>query len=445
MSSRGRATLDPTDLRRWAEGRLAERKGAGRDREEDPEEARRLVHELQVHQLELEMQNEELREARRQVEVLLEKYSDLYDFAPVGYLTLDVRGTILQANLAAASLLGSSRSLVVGKGMASFLTGSERGVFESFLAKAFREEGRQACELSVRVAGVGTLVLHLQGEVSGRSGECLVAATDVTARRNAEAQTQALVALLDQRVADRTADLEASNRELEAFSYSVSHDLRAPLRAIDGFASLLVEHLGSGLDAEGRHLLETIEQNARKMGRLIDDLLQFSRTGRTEMTKDAVDMDALVALLLDEMLPPGERGKVDVRLRPLPRAFGDSRLIRVVLRNLVSNALKFSARQERPVLEIGSVPAKDGPEYFVRDNGVGFDPKYVDKLFGVFQRLHSVKEFEGSGIGLALARRIVERHGGRIRAEGRTGQGAIFSFTLGPTPSGAPPPVAAAG
>jgi len=433
VSPRERPPLEPAALRVWAEARLKERKGS-MEREKDPEDAKRLLHELQVHQLELEMQNEELREARRQVEVLLEKYSDLYDFAPVGYVTVDARGKIRQANLGMAGLLGTPRSLLTGQGLGSFLAGGERRTFDAFVAKAFRGEGKDACDVSLVVQGVGTVFLRLEGEVSRRSGECLVAVLDVTARRKAEGEALALAAQLDQRVKERTADLEASNRELEAFSYSVSHDLRAPLRAIDGYATLLAEHCGGGLDAEGMRLLETIERNARKMGCLIDDLLQFSRTGRSELRKRDVDMDAVVANLLDELIPAAERGKVDVRLLPLPPAFGDPALIRVVLQNLVSNALKFSARQERPVVEIGSCPTRDGPEYFVRDNGVGFDPKYVGKLFGVFQRLHSMSEFGGTGIGLALSRRIVERHGGKIRAEGETGRGATFSFTLGPAP-----------
>lgn len=251
--------------------------------------------------------------------------------------------------------------------------------------------------------------------------------------RQAEREIRSLNAELEARVATRTAELESALGEMESFSYSVAHDLRAPIRAIDGYATLLAEHLGSAADEDARRLLASVKQNSLRMGRLIDDLLDFSRTGRMELKKRRVDMAELARQVVAEVVSPGSRGSLEVRVANLPPADADPRLVEVVLRNLVSNAVKFSGPRERPVVEIGWGSDGGVPEYFVRDNGVGFDQRYAHKLFGVFQRLHGMNEFEGTGIGLALVGRIVGRHGGRVRAEGETGRGAAIFFTLGPS------------
>ena len=269
---------------------------------------------------------------------------------------------------------------------------------------------------------------------------------DIAERKRAEEEIRRSNADLEHRVAARTAELEEALGEMAAFSYSVSHDLRSPLRAIDGFTALLDLGHGGRLDEEGRRLLSTVRANSRRMGVLIDSLLDFSRLGRTELRRSPVDMAGMAREVLAEVVPPGERERVEVRVRDLPGAVGDPRLLRVVFQNLLSNAVKFSEKRDRPFVEVGWCAGPDGPEYFVRDNGVGFDMQYAGKLFGVFQRLCGMDEFEGTGIGLALVRRIVARHGGRVRAEGAVNEGATFSFTLGPaggggagsTPAGAP-------
>lgn len=270
----------------------------------------------------------------------------------------------------------------------------------------------------------------------GNEIELLVLARDITERKRAEAEIRRLNASLEARVLLRTAQLEAANRDLEAFSYSVSHDLRAPLRAIHGFSSILVESQALRLDTEGLHALDVIRQNARRMAQLIDDLLEFSRLGRREVRRSPVELSSLVESIWKELLAIDHGPPAELRLHPLPAVQGDPVLLRQVMENLLSNALKFSSKRETRVVEVGCVEEDGETVFFVRDNGAGFDMRYADKLFGVFQRLHGPSEFEGTGIGLALVKQIVESHGGRVRAVSEVDAGATFFFTL---PEGALP------
>ena len=237
---------------------------------------------------------------------------------------------------------------------------------------------------------------------------------------------------LEAQVAQRTKALEGTNAELESFSYSVSHDLRAPLRAIHGFARILLEDHHAKLDPEAQRLLGVIDQNTRRMGQLIDDLLAFSRLGRTDLTTGPVDMKELTQLVADEVqrVESNRNGSLEIRIDPLPPARGDRGLVRQVISNLLLNAAKFTRGRPSARIEVGSKPNGDHTVYYVKDNGAGFDARYADKLFGVFQRLHSAEEFDGTGVGLAIVKRIVQRHGGRVWAEGAVNQGATFYFTL---------------
>jgi signal transduction histidine kinase len=241
------------------------------------------------------------------------------------------------------------------------------------------------------------------------------------------ARVKSHAAELEARVRSRTAELEASNRELESFSYSVSHDLRAPLRAVDGYARMLEEDYQERLDVEGRRLLGVVREASSRMGRLIDDLLAFSRLGRQEPARRPVDMNALVAEVTAE-----SRGasKAAVEVAPLPPASADRTMIRQVWANLIGNALKYSGKREGARIEVGGREEPRELVYWVRDNGVGFDMRFAGKLFGVFQRLHRADEFPGTGVGLAIVQRVVSRHGGRVWAEGEPGKGACFHFSL---------------
>ncbi|AFM23575.1 ATP-binding protein [Desulfomonile tiedjei] len=235
---------------------------------------------------------------------------------------------------------------------------------------------------------------------------------------------------LEDKVRKRTAQLEAANKELEAFSYSVSHDLRAPLRAINGYTRILLEDHEPSLNPEGKRVCSIINESAQMMAKLIDDLLALSRVGRMDMQLSSVDMQALVNSIYLELTTPEDRMRIDIRIGLLPGSSSDPRLIRQVWINLLSNAIKFSSRKDRPIIEVKGEQDGDKIVYSIHDNGAGFDMKYVNKLFGVFQRLHSKREFDGTGVGLAIVHRIVHRHHGEVWAKGETGIGASFHFTL---------------
>ena len=261
--------------------------------------------------------------------------------------------------------------------------------------------------------------------------EHFVAVFDViTARKEVEERIRQFNLELEERVHQRTAQLEAANKELEAFSYSVSHDLRAPLRAVDGFAGILAEDYAGRLDEEGQRVVGVIRHEATRMGQLIDDLLAFSRVGRGPMRSEEIDLASLARTVFEECAAGAVGRRIQLKLNPLLPARGDPSLIRQVLANLLSNAIKYTGPRTEAEIELGSRVEGNENIYWIKDNGVGFDPRYVGKLFGIFQRLHTEDQFKGTGVGLALIQRIVVRHGGRVWAEGKLNEGAVFSFTL---------------
>jgi len=313
-----------------------------------------------------------------------------------------------------------------------------------------REMRREAVR-RIRAEGSVRNFPYLLRTRSGELRDCLLAAVgveiggsegliamvrDVTDQKRAEEALRELNRELESRVRSRTAELEEAVREMESFSYSISHDLRAPLRAIAGYAKIIEEDYAAAIDVEGKRLLDRIAGGAIRMGELIDDLLDFSRIGRAELRRVPVDMAELAREALAEMPQLAESvssGRVEVRIKPLPAVRADRSLLRQVWSNLIGNALKYSRQRTQAVIEIGGTADGEEVRFYVRDNGIGFDMAYADKLFHVFQRLHRDPAFEGTGVGLAIVARIVQRHGGRVWAEGVPDEGAAFHFAL---PSG---------
>ena len=289
-----------------------------------------------------------------------------------------------------------------------------------YLADAFNG---MLAEIGQRTHALEQSNASLAAEVRERelAERALLRAEEALKRFNAE---------LEQRVADRTGELAAANKELESFSYSVSHDLRAPVRAIVGFSRLLAEQHEAQLDDEARRKLNIVRSEAARMGTLIDDLLAFSRLGRQSLQAGMVDMEELVRMNVNTLNADPNAAKPELRMGTLPKAFGDRGLIAQVWANLLANAYKFSGKKAHPAIEVSAMTDATEHVYFVRDNGVGFDPRYSSKLFGVFQRLHDTAEYPGTGVGLALVQRIIVRHGGRVWAEGAPGLGATFYFSL---------------
>ncbi len=363
----------------------------------------------------------------------------LIDNLPVIIFLKDARTLrYVRQNRATLNLLGLSRDEVIGKSDRDFLPAEQADIIQA-KDREVLAAGRlvDIPEQSIHTRLLGVRTVHTKKmpilDEHGRPEFLLGISEDITERKLAEQAIRELNAAL----VAKAAQLEATNEELESFSYSVSHDLRAPLRAIDGFALMLVEDYRERLDAEGLRYLSVIRQNSRRMGELIDDLLTFSRLGRQPVAHGEVNVDSLVREVVEEVLhteSPSERGEAATRphieVEPLPPARGDRGLLRQVWANLIANAVKYSSKAARPFIQVSGRQVGAENHYSVRDNGVGFDMEYAGQLFRVFQRLHRADEFSGTGVGLAIVHRVVARHGGRVWAEGKVDHGAVFSFAL---------------
>ena len=539
------------ELRSRAEKRFGETRWATQltGTEDDP----RLLHELQVHQIELEMQNEELLQARDEAEAALGKYTDLYDFAPVGYFTLDREGIIRSLNLTGAALLGVERSRLIDRRFGLFVAVETGPVFTAFLGKVFTSPVKEECEVMLLKEGNSPHFVHVEAIANPSGQECRIVVMDITERRRAQdalrkseelfriqvecvkdtaifmldaqgnvlnwnagaerlkgyraeeiigkhfscfypeedragdkpaedlikAATEKQVKSVGWRVrkdgsrfwaeviitalhdgngnlqgfskvtrditehklaeeeierlhtdlAARANELEGANIELEAFNYSVSHDLRKPLTAINSYCQVVQELCGNKLDDKCKGYIGEIYEGTLRMNRLIDTLLDFSRVSRVELRHERVDLSKMAKEVALGLKVSGPERQVTFRIAAGITADGDAALLRVVLDNLIGNAWKYTGSREETVIEFGVMEVEGKPAFFVRDNGPGFDTAHADKLFIPFERLPGTN-VEGHGIGLATVERIVKRHGGRVWAESKPDEGATFFFTL---------------
>ena len=372
--------------------------------------------------------------AKEDLERSRARYLELFDFAPIAYFTFNERGRIESLNVAAAELLQVDRLCTLGLPAAEYFDPECRPLFLAHLEHVLREPGKHAIDLVLGNDVLGRRHVHVVSrmihEETGTDSLCLSAAVDITERKNAEDEISRLNAALEQRVAQRTRELEESNKDLESFIYSISHDLRAPLRNMGGFASIIAEEYANQVPSEVQGFVKRIMAGNEKMLHLVDDLLRFSRLGRKPLEVDEIDLNELLEEALSDLGPEMAGRDIQLQRMQLPTAKCDRGLMRQVFINLLSNALKYTRTRRPAIIKISCETRGSERVIAIQDNGVGFDMRYIDKLFGVFQRLHVPSEFEGNGVGLAMVARILHRHGGRAYAEGRVDEGATFWFTF---------------
>jgi len=367
----------------------------------------------QIHE-----QNHALRNHKEKLEDIVESMGD-------AYVSLDRQWRYTFVNSKALTLMGKQKDELIGKTLWEIFPDTTETIFETEYRCVMEERVQRTFEIHYP-----SYAMWLEVRAYPHEEGIAIFYTDITKYRKAEEEILNLNSNLEQKVHERTSELKASNEELESFSYSVSHDLRAPLRSIHGYMKIFAEDYAGNLDEEARRLIYIVIENAKRMGQLIDDLLEFSRLGRRELLKANISMREIVTLILAELNDTENKRQIEFHLSDLPTAYVDSATIRQVWINLISNAIKYTSIRSTAIVEIGFQVLENETIYFVKDNGVGFDMRYYDKLFGVFQRLHKSAEFEGTGVGLAIVHRIVSKHGGRVWAEAIPNKGATFYFSL---------------
>lgn len=401
---------------------------------------------MQVHQVELEAVNDELIRSQEELQKSRDLYRELYNNAPTGYINLDSKFIIVDANDTFAEMVGYGKNEIITRGISRFLTAESSTSFGQEVIKITTHWASEhytlhkTASLEVRLkpknnSAIFDALLNFypwKVEDSGNTN-LRISVTDISdLKRSQSALVKANNELEEKNesLEKYSRELESANLEMEAFSYSVSHDLRAPLRAINGFSQILEEDLAGKLDQNAQDNLNRIKEASESMGKLIDGLLLLSRIKRREMDIVPVNLSEMALSVANQLERRFPERKLKFLIHPRLRAWGDPALLRIVLQNFLENAVKYTSKRADAVIEFGAISNDEGQTYFVSDNGVGFNMAYADKLFKPFQRLHNANEFPGLGIGLATIQRIILRHGGRVWAESEQGKGANFFFVL---------------
>jgi PAS domain S-box-containing protein len=407
------------ELRRQAEETL---KSETLSMEKMPvEDVRKLVEELRIHQVELEIQNEELRSTQMALEQSRKEYSDLYDFAPVGYLTLNEDGRIVKANLTAAKQLGMERSILIGKPFNLYSAENSREELHLHLRNVFKTKQPHTCEIKLNGRSRTNSYVQLDStHALDSDGQSLTRTTmtDISDRKLAEEELKAMAGRL-----------ENSNHELEQFAFIASHDLQEPLRKIQTFGNILGTKCSDKLDEQGKDYILRMQNSAKRMAELIRDLLKYSRVATRTDPLDTVDLREAVMEVVSDLEPRIHRLGANVEVFELPAITAEKSQMRQLFQNIISNALKFHG-EEQARIKIHSQCTDYDCRIFVEDNGIGFDETFLDRIFVPFQRLHGRSAYEGTGMGLAICRKIVERYGGSIIAKSKPGKGSTFIISL---------------
>lgn len=356
----------------------------------------------------------------------LAKYRELYDLSPTSYFTLNKEGKIVEANLSSAILLGTERSGLMNAGFRDFIPDSSKKVFEEFFNKVFSINVKISCEIKLTNDFNPALFVHIDGMAIEQGATCLLVVADITERKNSET---ALLNLNNQ-LKRRANELVISNEELERFAYVASHDLQEPLRMVSSFMQLLRKNYEAGLDEKARHYIAYAIDGADRMRSLIKDLLEYSRVGtNTKDVFEETDMNSIVREIKELFEKEHTKNDPDINAVSLPVIYANKSHMLQLFQNLVSNAIKYQSKA-RPVINIGFEELKDHYQFSVADNGIGIDPQHLNQVFILFHRLHANEEYSGTGIGLAICKKIIDRHGGDIWVQSQPGKGSTFYFTI---------------